>query len=151
LTADTTPDGAADYLMSYDASASALKKILLNKATAYKTQTFGRDTSTASGSQGVTGVGFTPKAVIFFAVQQGTSEVSIGFDDGVAPLDIYNNHGAAADTWGVDTSFSITALESGTAFYQGKVSSFDSDGFTIAWTKTGSPTGTLQVNYLALR
>jgi hypothetical protein len=31
LTVDSTPDGAADYIMSYDASASAAKKILLNK------------------------------------------------------------------------------------------------------------------------
>ena len=35
--------------------------------------------------------------------------------------------------------------------YQASLSTFDSDGFTLTWTKTGTPTGTLTVNYLAFR
>jgi hypothetical protein len=33
----------------------------------------------------------------------------------------------------------------------GVVSSWDSDGFTIMWTKSGTPTGTLTVNFLCQR
>jgi hypothetical protein len=43
-----------------------------------------------------------------------------------------------------------TALSGGN-YQTCKVTSFDSDGFTVTWTKTGSPTGTATVTYTAIR
>lgn len=45
----------------------------------------------------------------------------------------------------------ILTYESSGNTYAGAVKSFDSDGFTITWTKSGSPTGTLNLYALCLR
>ena len=37
----------------------------------------------------------------------------------------------------------------GSTMYNGVIDSFDADGFTVAWTKTGTPTGDLYMNYIA--
>lgn len=50
LTAETSPDGAADYLILYDASGTALKKILLQNLIA------GRGMVATPASAGATGV-----------------------------------------------------------------------------------------------
>jgi hypothetical protein len=152
LTEDTNPDGEADYLASYDASAGALKKILLHRATKFKVGNFQRDVSLAGSNQAVTGLGFKPKAVILLANIAATARASIGFthDPSVANS-IYNNHGQTADTWNTDTGNLVHLKQSGTDFATAFLASLDSDGFTVTWTKTGSPTGTATVSYLAFR
>jgi hypothetical protein len=53
LTEDTSPDVNADYLLSYDASASAVKKVLMGRANVY----FGSGVVTTSGTaHDVTGI-----------------------------------------------------------------------------------------------
>ncbi len=121
-----------------------------DKTTRYKVGSFTRDTSTASGTQAVTGVGFKPKAVIFFGTQVNTVETTWGFDDGTTPA-YMNRYGATNFNIDAGTN-SISSIETaGGNEYAGKISSLDSDGFTITWAKTGSPTGTLYVIYLAFR
>ena len=44
---------------------------------------------------------------------------------------------------------SILLVKSGTTSYKGHITSMDIDGFTITWTKTGTPTAILQVRFLA--
>ena len=34
--------------------------------------------------------------------------------------------------------------------YVGEITSFDSDGFTVNWTQTGAPSGTIRIAFLAL-
>ena len=115
----------------------------------FKVGSFTRNVATASGTAAVTGVGFTPKAIIFGSGMTASSVGScIGVDDGttrggfqfVSP----NNF--------LSTAFSIYVAPTATSDYNtGIVSTFDVDGFTISWTKVGSPTGTATVWYLALR
>lgn len=149
-TEDTTPDGAADYLLTHDASAAALKKILLHRATAFKVGSFTRDTSTASGTQAVTGVGFQPKAIIFLASVSTSTRQSAGFSDGSGEGSLYNAYGLTVGAWN-PVGLAIRMLTNGSDIYDGAVSALGSDGFTITWTKSGSPTGTATIYYLALR
>lgn len=114
---------------------------------AFKVGSFSRDMTAASGTQAVTGIGFQPKAVIFLAVYTVTSSsLSVGIDDGTTSgeVNIFN----ASVTYDGASGRSI-ALGDGTNFQRGPVSSFDSDGFTINFSKGGTPTGTATVYYLA--
>ena len=118
---------------------------------AFKVGSFTRDTALASGSQAVTGIGFKPKAVIFLSCQSTVvGEASWGLDDGSNPEVIYDDHNDNVDEYVYDGSFSIYDEEGGGAFYTGKINSMDADGFTVGWTRTGAPTGTVTVIYLAI-
>lgn len=155
LTEDTAPDAAADYIVTNDTSASgAAKKVLLHRATAFKVGSFTRDMTIASGAQPVTGVGFKPKAIVFLAGRNATSDFSIGFSDGTANVGFYdltNLGGGFVDQYGDMATLAITIAQSASNIYQGAVASFDSDGFTISWIKNATPTGTAKIYYLALR
>ena len=113
-----------------------------------------RDTSSASGTQAITGVGFKPTVVYFHAIQDQSDELSVGFDNSTNSMAMYNNGGVSVDTWRVvdDSTASMFLSESsGPNTYAGEISSLDSDGFTITWTKTGTPTGTIAIDFMALR
>ncbi len=117
---------------------------------------FTRDTSLASGTQAITGVGFQPKGAMFFMNETGPfgeSEASWGFDDGTTRKSISDRHKNTPDTYIVNASFSIFSDEGGNVEYQGIVDSFDSDGFTIRWMRLAdsngdNPTGIIVVQYL---
>lgn len=122
------------------------------KGAAFKAGSFTRDMTTASGSQAITGVGFKPRAVIFFAVENGAPSMSVGMVD----LSLNQNAVADANTVSTDTyanvaSAAIYAQDAAAASYSGAISSLDADGFTVSWTRTSTPSGTLTVNYLAIR
>lgn len=107
------------------------------------------DTTTASGTQAVTGVGFQPKGVIFLANQASSVEASWGLDDSETHRCLYDNDASSDGTYELSILQSITGVQGSGIFYEGYVSSFDSDGFTITWTKTGATADTLTVNYIA--
>jgi len=117
-------------------------------ATSHKIGSFTRDMSLASGTQAITGVGFQPK-VVWFISALGT-RLSNGYDDGSSCVCQWFLFGFTGNA-GILTSFSIVYYVDSTTKYEGKIQSMDSDGFTISWTKTGSPTGTLTVGYLAFK
>ena len=112
---------------------------------------FTRDTTAASGTQAVTGVGFSPKALIFFAAEGAADEMSFGIDDGTSASSVADDSGNAAGTYTVSATLSIRDRESSTLVYEGEVTTLGSDGFTITWTRTSTPSGTLAVEYLAIR
>lgn len=114
---------------------------------------FTRDMTTATGTQAVTGVGFQPSAIAFLAVQNNaTGNMSAGWSAGSSDNQgIIDRHVEGADTWTSSTLHCIQSNQGASVNYQGKIDSFDSDGFTISWTKQGATTGTLTIKYLALR
>jgi hypothetical protein len=121
-------------------------------ATGFKVGSFTIDMTTASGTQAITGVGFQPRAIMFFATCVTTAHVvSSGVDDAATARVMFDYNNISANAWQSANASSITALLSGSDVYSGKVNSFDADGFTIGWTKTGSPTGTLTINYIAFK
>jgi len=129
------------------ANKSFLKFLEANRV---KVGGFTRITTLASGNQAVSGLGFTPKAIIFFMCQNDVAhEVSWGVGDGI-------NKGAVFETkdvniWKVWTTVSIMDDHSGGNYYYGLINSLDTDGFTIAWTKVGLPSGTINIYYIAFR
>jgi hypothetical protein len=114
-----------------------------------KTINFTKDISDAVTSQPISSVGFRPSAVHFIACINGTTVYSDGHDDGTNAHCIHNQGGAA--TWERDFTNSIRA-ESGVAdIREAEISSFDASGFTLNWSKVGSPTGTLQITAMCFR
>lgn len=113
---------------------------------------FTRDTSVATGSQSVTGVGFKPKSLLFLANITATSAMSIGLwgKNNTAGC-LLDNGAGAADSYTTNSSSVIFMRRTATADATAEPGTFDADGFTISWTKTGSPTGTTVVIYLAMR
>lgn len=146
-------NATSGQVLAYDASEGEYLPSSLSGLTAFsrKIGSFTRNTSLAGGTQAVTGVGFEPQIILFLACQDGSNEISIGFTDGTNNGCIARS--ASANLYYVSTAYSIRDIESSgatTTTYEGTVA-MDSDGFTVTWTKTASPTGTLTVLYLALR
>jgi hypothetical protein len=107
-----------------------------------------RDLTAVDGNVSTTGVGFTPTALI---VQYGIDSTVYG-GNGLA-----DSSKAAKCVWvQTNTAFypqsTLIFCPSGAgAFQTATVSSYDADGFTLTWAKTGSPTGTLTMNFLCFR
>ena len=156
LTGDIT-DGTIVNADISSSAAIALSKLATTPGdmsyanTRFYIGTFTRDVSTASGTQAITGVGFQPKGIISLAVIGGTSQISVGIDTDTAMGVIADQHGTTANTYTGTSTQSIVLVVSTGNDYQGNIASFDSDGFTLNWTKTGSPTGTASIFYLAFR
>lgn len=116
-----------------------------------KIGSFTRDLSTASGTSTTTGLGMQPKAVSFISgINSSTIAQSWGADDGTNSYALYNGNSGVAGQFGMLTGDSIVLIANGTSFNVAKIASFIPDGFTIAWTKTGAPTGTAIVGYNAV-
>lgn len=107
-----------------------------------------RDLTASTGSVATTGVGFTPRLLFVLFNQDNNLRFGIGFTDGTSKFCAY-----ASDTsWKFRNTASYLIQSNDTSAYQqADIASLDSDGFTLSWTKTGSPTGTLTIYYLAIR
>jgi len=107
---------------------------------------FNRSTS---GAQAITGLGFVPRIVIFFAVGIGTANLAFsnGNDNGVQHQ-CSMSRPANPDMY-YDYTKSIHVIKDGTNYINGYISSMDADGFTITWALTGAIT--VYVTYLAMR
>ena len=117
--------------------------------TRYFGGSFTRDMTLAAGTQAITGVGFSPKSAEFFGSKIGANAgVTLGFSTAAVHGSV--DESDVANVWAASIARSIQFEATGVE-YKGYVSSFDSDGFTITWEKTGSPTGTLTINYRVLR
>lgn len=110
----------------------------------YYIGTVTRDISLASGTQVVSGVGFAGTTFDFIVVVNGTYASSVGFD-GTNAYCKYNNSASTVGTDAVSTTYSIVLVPSTGNVYSGQITAIDIDGFTITWTKTGSPTGTATI------
>mgnify|MGYP003677380505 CR=1 FL=1 len=132
-------------------AAIALSKLASDPTTTVKVGTLTRDPQDATGSVSYTGVGFLPKAVVFFASVVNTDQMSWGMDDGTSTETIYDTNFSVAGAYTHNPNRSIFPRETSGTHQAGVISSFGSDGFTIAWTKTGTTSsGTMVVKYLAI-
>jgi len=105
-----------------------------------KVITFTRDLSLASGVQIITGLGFKPRLVLFQSVIFGGStwmstdmasspQNQFCFEIGIESIKQgYLESSAGNQRGATSPNFSVFALNS-----------FDPDGFTLQWTKVGSP------------
>jgi len=116
--------------------------------TRFKVGSFTRDLSAAAGDQQVTGVGFEPKAVVFIGSVNATVPFSVGVSDATTNGAVALN--GAFTNWTID-NYCIILVSSSGNYQQAVVKSFDSDGFTMTWSKINSPSGSAKIYYLAFR
>ncbi len=143
------PSSINQQLVGVSAIQTLTNKTLTNPTITgsnYKVVSFTYDVSTATGSQSITGVGFTPIGVDFIAAFSSggnTAAMSWGSSDGTTNTSWFNSTGAFAA--GLSGTAAIVAIASGGNDARASVSAFTSDGATLGWTKTGTPTGTITV------
>ena len=111
---------------------------------------FNFDLSSASGTTtAITGVGYTPSSVILFGNASGASSASWAVISTGAAFSIYTP--GIASGWG---TYETTSATNATRYvisinaYQTATYDFTTDGFTLTWTKTNTPTGTVNYFYL---
>ncbi len=106
----------------------------------------GNSTRSASGLQSVTGIGFKPSVVVFFASDAVVSNANLswGFDDGTTHMCMELNEDGGAIH--MDYAKSMAVNSGGGDDIDGYISTMNSDGFTITWALSGS--GSLTFEYL---
>jgi len=140
--------GAADLKLFMNAGATAGEW-----AVGHMTGTFTRDMTASSGDVSYTGVGFKPSALIFFGGINATTIISmIGCSMATRRYVMSDYHGGIADTFAVQSALSIMLAEGSSQLQTALIKTYDSDGFTLTWTKTGTPSaGTATMFYVAFR
>jgi hypothetical protein len=114
---------------------------------------FTRDSSTATGTQAITGAGFSPRTVLLIA-SKGPKEASIGFvDSSLVGKALTNDQNRTSDQWSVGAwhDRAIQIMDSASVSTTGHVLTYDIDGFTIQWTTYGSPSGSINCRALCIR
>jgi hypothetical protein len=107
-----------------------------------------RDMTAASGDVSYTGVGFQPTSIICRAHIGGGEVWSHAHADSSKAVGGTFHYGTT--TWGTD-SFLIALYVDGTNTQTAYVKTFDSNGFTLTWVKTNSPTGTGNLKFICYR
>ena len=111
-----------------------------------------RDTSAATGTVAYTGANFTPKAVLVFAGKAASVANAIGFAENVGTGEMMNWYSSGGAGFYSVTSNLLTLIEAGGANYNiVSVASWDTDGISLTYTKTGSPTGTADITIAFFR
>ena len=112
------------------------------------TSGFNIDAASVGATTSISGIGFTPKYAIFTGLRDtfvnafwGMSDGTPGNDDGWG-----TNYLGVPDNYG-RFSQAIVMYNTAANYINGTIA-FDVDGFTVTWTKNGSPTGTLFTQYM---
>ena len=147
--------GTASQTLKMNSGATAPEWVTVaSTALQSKVGEFNYIVDTASGTQAITGVGFQPIALwIFAGPDRGISPPPVwGGSDGTTHGNVASIHPTAAELWDANTANLIDIETSAGNTATAVVASFDADGFTLTWTKTGSPpTQTILINYWAVR
>jgi hypothetical protein len=107
-----------------------------------------RGMTAASGPVEYTGVGFTPKAILFMGASPVVANSSsIGVATPLADGNLFNDNQVAFAGSAAAAIMICTAAPN--QRQDATVSVWGTDGFTLSWAKTGSPTGTAVIIYLA--
>lgn len=120
-----------------------------------KLHSFSRDMTAANGTATISGIGFQPDTIIFWAHLPNTTAFSWAIHDQSfgSALDVIDVSAAGSDanSWS-NAGTSIYLTPAGGKVQSGVVSSVNSDGYVVTWTKTGSPSaGTGIIYALAIK
>lgn len=132
-------------------TATTLKEQAMSSTTrlSSKVITGDRDMTAATGDVAYTGVGFTPTSIIAISSVSGavTTNISVG-DSAKTASGIYTigNDNTKNRHAGI-----VTLVTSGGNQQIATIKTYDADGFTLTWTKTGSPTGTGYISFLCFK
>lgn len=125
-----------------------------------KVGSFTKRADTVLGTQAVTGVGFQPKAIIFFGVWAtangfvSSSFSYLGFATATEDYGIGLAQEDAVATTGADRASAAKAIISnrlglGAPYFEADLQTMDTDGFTLNWTTNSVATAVI-INYIAL-
>lgn len=117
--------------------------------------TFNRDLTIASGNQSITGVGFRPSSIIVYAATLFTSPPIMSWGQGgdngaggIADRSLFQKFNEDYDVGSLTMNYQG---DGPLTRYSANLISFDADGFTLTWTKSGATTGTLVHVFLAFK
>jgi hypothetical protein len=125
-----------------------------------KAGTFTRGLSSTSATVSYTGVGFMPVLVNFYSEYDATTAASWGISFANVGSTMLNRsfadlsvNSSGRNSWYAIAQHAIYLMStSGAIGQRGSVASMDADGFTVTWTKHGSPaTGLATIIYTAFR
>lgn len=112
--------------------------------------TFNKDLSDASGSTPYTGVGFCPNSVVIIGAGVGTTgPVCIAVIDQLFGVGSVNFD--KTTLLPINQQYIYPRTTAIGDFQYGFITSWDPDGFTIAWTKAGGPSGIVTFYALCFR
>jgi hypothetical protein len=115
-----------------------------------------RDTTAASSTVIVTGIGFRPKAMQSFVadlsgIDQRCHTAFLPQEGASNAQGMYNHRAGVVGNWFQNDQIATWVTSSGNSV-GGVITSFDADGFTLDWTKVGSPTAnTFAFRYICYR
>lgn len=144
-----TPDMDADYGMFLDITAGTLAKALLRDLRPPRIAVVAatHDLS-VTGTQSVSGIGFTPRGVIAMATVAGAvSRTSWGISSTSADYSVFADEVTVSDSYNWAASLVIVRTDAGVDA-SATITDVDPDGFTLTWVKSGSPTGTAMLMFL---
>ena len=108
------------------------------------------DIATADGNLAVTGAGFAPETVIVYVIVSNTPKWCFGM--GTKADDDYrcvvNNYIGDADNAAPESQIVSVYIGNEPTMAQADIDSWDADGITLYWSKTGSPTGTVNMYFM---
>jgi len=109
------------------------------------------DAATVAATTSYTGAGFQPTHGVFMCVKDTFQSAGWGYTDGTGTGDDgwASNYLGVSDDYG-RLSESIIYNHGINIWLLGAVT-WDIDGFTVAWTRLGLPTGTIQVRWVLYR
>lgn len=105
-----------------------------------------RALAAASGDVSYTGYGGTPQALIILA-QKAETMHSIGSGELTKDMFCFYLDGDVPK----EANNMVVWLGSSTVYQRAAIKSYDSDGFTLTWTKAGAPTGTADLHIFAFK
>ena len=151
--------GFREYV-AYDAT----NWVTTSQSAMFETGTLVRDMATATGDQSITGIGFKPNHGFWLAGSNVDFQESIGITAGglngagdIVWRNITNVQAANAvyaNTHSATVTAMASFMESGVGGWthgMAKLKTWDSDGFTLTWTNTGSHSGTGTIAYMVSR
>jgi hypothetical protein len=126
-------------------------QVITSYTASVKIGSFTRDTILATGDVSYIGIGFQPKYILFKSYGVTSTSQSDGFSDGISHHCMYywNNQLQAPNT-NYCIYLAVVPTDSG-SLQHAIVKSMDADGFTLTWTKVGTPSGTATIIYLAYK
>ena len=109
--------------------------------------------SAGNGDVSYTGVGFKPSSITAIAAIDGSQSASWGFSDSSgAENAIARNY--EGNMYGAEANIAnklIFAETTGYGFVNAVLKSYDTDGFTLTWAKSGTPTATVRIKFICYR
>ncbi len=109
-----------------------------------------RDLSASSGDVSYTGVGFQPTSLMVIANCHDTFTFSNGIADSSKTCRLISASSANVVRSYADMLVLLYVTNESNLQYC-NVKTYDADGFTLTWTKAGSPTGTGTMAFLCFR